>query len=96
MMLSRSSAFSSRNLARCAVMSAGSFGMLVFLSHKGFECENLDDLKGLNRRNPWYAFIMLLLMFSMAGIPPLAGFFGNGEISHNRLYGYTGVLTLFV
>jgi len=59
------------------LMSAGSFGMLVFLSHKGFECENLDDLKGLNRRHPWYAFIMLLLMFSLAGVPPTAGFYAK-------------------
>ena len=59
------------------LMSAGSFGMLVFLSRKGFECENLDDLKGLNRRNPWYAFIMLLLMFSLAGVPPTAGFYAK-------------------
>jgi NADH-quinone oxidoreductase subunit N len=59
------------------LMSAGSFGMLVFLSHKGFECENLDDLKGLNRRNPWYAFIMLLIMFSLAGVPPTAGFYAK-------------------
>jgi NADH-quinone oxidoreductase subunit N len=59
------------------LMSAGSFGMLVFLSHKGFECENLDDLKGLNRRNPWYAFVMLLIMFSLAGVPPTAGFYAK-------------------
>jgi len=59
------------------LMSAGSFGMLVFLSHKGFECENLDDLKGLNRRHPWYAFLMLLMMFSLAGVPPTAGFYAK-------------------
>jgi len=59
------------------LMSAGSFGMLVFLSHKGFECESLDDLKGLNRRNPWYAFLMLLMMFSLAGVPPTAGFYAK-------------------
>jgi len=59
------------------LMSLGSFGMLVFLSRKGFECENLDDLRGLNRRNPWYAFIMLLLMFSLAGVPPTAGFYAK-------------------
>jgi NADH-quinone oxidoreductase subunit N len=56
------------------LMSAGSFGMLVLLSHKGFECEKLDDLKGLNRRSPWYAFLMLLMMFSLAGVPPMVGF----------------------
>ena len=57
--------------------SVGAFGMLLFLSRKGFECENLDDLKGLNRRNPWYAFVMLVLMFSLAGIPPTAGFYAK-------------------
>jgi NADH-quinone oxidoreductase subunit N len=59
------------------LMSAGAFGMLLFLSRKGFECENLEDMKGLNRRNPWYAFIMLILMFSLAGIPPTAGFYAK-------------------
>jgi NADH-quinone oxidoreductase subunit N len=52
----------------------GTFGLLMILSRKGFECETLDDLKGLNKRNPWLAFIMLLLMFSLAGIPPTVGF----------------------
>jgi NADH-quinone oxidoreductase subunit N len=59
------------------LMSLGSFGALVFLSRKGFECENLEDLRGLNRRNPWYAFIILLLMFSLAGVPPTVGFYAK-------------------
>ena len=59
------------------LMSVGSFGMLLFLSRKGFECENLEDLRGLNRRNPWYAFVMLVLMFSLAGVPPTAGFYAK-------------------
>lgn len=59
------------------LMSLGAFGMLLFLSRAGFECERLDDLKGLNRRSPWYAFIMLVLMFSLAGLPPTAGFFAK-------------------
>jgi NADH-quinone oxidoreductase subunit N len=59
------------------LMSMGSFGMLVFLSQKGFECENLEDLKGLNRRHPWFAFILLLLMFSLAGVPPTVGFYAK-------------------
>ena len=59
------------------LMSLGAFGMLLFLSRAGFECERLDDLKGLNRRSPWYAFIMMLLMFSLAGVPPTAGFFAK-------------------
>jgi NADH-quinone oxidoreductase subunit N len=53
------------------------FGVLLLLSREGFESEELDDLKGLNRRDPWFAFIMLLVMFSMAGVPPLAGFFAK-------------------
>jgi len=52
----------------------GSFGLLMILSRQGYECETLDDLKGLNRRNPWLAFMGLILMFSLAGIPPTVGF----------------------
>ena len=59
------------------LMSLGAFGMLLFLSRAGFECERLEDFKGLNRRSPWYAFIMLILMFSLAGLPPTGGFFAK-------------------
>jgi NADH-quinone oxidoreductase subunit N len=59
------------------VMTVGSFGMLIYLSHAGFECENLEDLKGLNRRSPWHAFLMMVIMFSLAGIPPTAGFYAK-------------------
>jgi NADH-quinone oxidoreductase subunit N len=55
----------------------GTFGMVLLLSRAGFEAENLDDFKGLNARNPWYAFIMLLLMFSLAGVPPMVGFYAK-------------------
>ena len=55
----------------------GSFGMVLLLSRAGFEAENLDDFKGLNSRSPWYAFIMLLLMFSLAGVPPTVGFYAK-------------------
>jgi NADH-quinone oxidoreductase subunit N len=58
-------------------MTLGAFGMLLYFSHAGFECENLDDMKGLNRRHPWYAFLMMLIMFSLAGIPPTAGFYAK-------------------
>ena len=58
-------------------MTLGAFGMLLYLSHAGFECENLDDLRGLNRRHPWYAFLMMVIMFSLAGIPPTAGFYAK-------------------
>ena len=58
-------------------MSLAGFGLLIMLSRNGVEFENLDQLKGLNRRQPWFAFLMLLVMFSMAGIPPLVGFFAK-------------------
>jgi NADH-quinone oxidoreductase subunit N len=57
-----------------ALMAAGSFGILTILSRKGFDAERLDDLKGLNERDPWYAAMMALLMFSLAGLPPTVGF----------------------
>jgi NADH-quinone oxidoreductase subunit N len=59
------------------LMSLGAFGVLLLASRKGVECENLEDVKGLNRRDPWVAFLMLLMMFSLAGIPPLAGFYAK-------------------
>jgi NADH-quinone oxidoreductase subunit N len=57
-----------------ALMSAGSFGVLVLMSRQGFEAEELDDLKGLAERDGWLAAMMALLMFSLAGVPPLVGF----------------------
>ena len=60
-----------------AVMSAGAFGMIILLSRAGFEAERLEDFKGLNQRSPWHAFLMLLLMLSMAGVPPTVGFYAK-------------------
>lgn len=57
-----------------AVMSLGAFGIITLLSKQGFDVETIDDLRGLNDRNPWLAFMMLLLLFSMAGVPPTIGF----------------------
>lgn len=57
-----------------AIMSLIAFGMILILSKAGFEAEKIDDFRGLNTRNPGLAFLMLLVMFSMAGIPPLVGF----------------------
>ncbi|MFV0283101.1 MAG: NADH-quinone oxidoreductase subunit NuoN [Castellaniella sp.] len=53
------------------------FGLILLLSRQGFECEEISDLKGLNRRNPLLAGVLLLSMFSLAGIPPLAGFYAK-------------------
>ncbi len=60
-----------------AVMSVASFGMVILLSTKGVEAERLDDFKGLNQRSPLYAAIMALVMFSMAGVPPMVGFWAK-------------------
>jgi NADH-quinone oxidoreductase subunit N len=59
------------------LMSLGAFGMVVLLSRAGFEAERLEDFKGLNTRSPWLAFLMLLLMFSLAGVPPTVGFYAK-------------------
>ena len=52
----------------------GTFGLLMLLSRKGYDCETLEGLKGLNKQHPWFAFIGLVMMFSLAGIPPTVGF----------------------
>ena len=59
------------------LMTVGTFGVLLALARRGFECDQIDDLKGLGKRAPWLAMLMLVLMFSMAGIPPLVGFYGK-------------------
>lgn len=58
-----------------SIMSVAAFGLLVLLSRNGLEIESLEDLKGLNKRNPWLAFMMMIVLFSMAGVPPTVGFF---------------------
>ncbi len=60
-----------------AIMTLGGFGMIILLSRAGFEAENLEDFKGLNERSPWFAAMMAILMFSMAGVPPFLGFWAK-------------------
>jgi len=55
----------------------GSFGVILLLARRGFECEEIADLSGLNQRSPWMAGVMAVCMFSLAGIPPTAGFFAK-------------------
>ena len=59
------------------LMSAGTFGVILLMARAGFEADELDDFKGLNKRSPWFAGIMLMLMFSMAGVPFFIGFFAK-------------------
>lgn len=63
-----------------ALMMAGAFGMVILLSRAGFEADRLEDFKGLNERSPWFAFMMLILMFSMAGVPPTVGFYAKWAV----------------
>ena len=55
----------------------GAFGVVLLLSRAGFEADNLSDFKGLNQRHPWYALVTLVVMFSLAGIPPTVGFYAK-------------------
>lgn len=59
------------------LMGLGGFGMIILMSRAGFEAEELDDFKGLNKRSPWYALMVMFLMFSMAGVPPFLGFWAK-------------------
>lgn len=59
------------------IMSLGAFGMIMYMSKAGFESDKLDDFRGLNQRSPWFAFLMLIFMFSMAGVPPFVGFWAK-------------------
>jgi NADH-quinone oxidoreductase subunit N len=60
-----------------AMMSLGGFGIIMLMARQGFEADNINDLAGLNQRSPWFAFIMMILMLSMAGVPPTVGFWAK-------------------
>ena len=79
------------------VAAAGAFGMIILLSRRGYDAENLSDFKGLNARSPWFALMMMFLMFSMAGVPPFVGFFAKlNVISAVVDSGFTGLAVLMV
>jgi len=80
-----------------AIMTLGSFGMILILSRAGFEAETIDDFKGLNQKSKWYAFVMMILMFSLAGLPPTVGFFAKLFVLQAALNaGYTWLVVLAV
>lgn len=62
------------------MMTLGAFGMILLMSRAGFEADNLEDFKGLNKRSPWFAGVMLMLMFSLAGVPFFIGFFAKFSV----------------
>lgn len=68
------------------LMAAGTFGVLILLSSQGREMDRLVDLKGLGKYNPWFALIMLVLMFSMAGVPLTVGFYAKLYILQSLIH----------
>jgi NADH-quinone oxidoreductase subunit N len=59
------------------MMEVGALGVIIMMIRSGFEAENIDDFKGLNDRKPWLAFLMMMIMMSMAGVPFLVGFYAK-------------------
>lgn len=59
------------------VMAAAAFGIVLLQCGPGGDADSLDDFRGLNRRHPWFALLMLLVMMSMIGVPPLVGFYAK-------------------
>jgi NADH-quinone oxidoreductase subunit N len=79
------------------LMNLGAFGMILLLSRDGFEAEDLEDFRGLNQRSPWYAFLMLLIMFSMVGVPPTVGFYAKLAVLQSVLNAdYLGVAVVAI
>jgi NADH-quinone oxidoreductase subunit N len=63
-----------------ALTTAAAFGVIMSFAREGLEFDRIDDFKGLNKRSPWMAFLMLLVMASLAGIPPLVGFWAKLQV----------------
>ena len=59
------------------LMSLAAFGMIILLNKKGFEADQISDFKGLSKHSPWFALMMLVIMLSMAGVPPFIGFYSK-------------------
>ncbi|MDJ0863806.1 MAG: NADH-quinone oxidoreductase subunit NuoN [Gammaproteobacteria bacterium] len=70
-----------------ALMSMGGFGMIILMSQAGIEADRLEHFKGLNERSPWFAFMMLIFMFSMAGVPPFLGFWAKWSVLRELVAG---------
>ena len=60
-----------------ALTGLAAFGMIMLLSRAGFEAERIEDFRGLNRRSPWLALVMMVILFSLAGVPPTVGFYAK-------------------
>jgi NADH-quinone oxidoreductase subunit N len=79
------------------LMALGGFGVILLLARDGFEAEELSDLSGLSQRNPWCAFLLMIILFSMAGIPPTVGFWSKLFVIQAIVdLGYVGLAVLAV
>ena len=79
-----------------ALTTMAGFGMIIFMSRAGFECDNLDDFKGLWQRSPWYALMMLMTIMSMAGVPPFIGFWPKFQVIMAVINADNGLMWLAV
>jgi len=79
-----------------ALTSIAGFGMIIFMSRAGFECDTLDDFKGLWQRSPWYALMMLMTMMSMAGVPPFIGFWPKLQVIMAVIHADNGLMWLAI
>ncbi|WP_342117617.1 NADH-quinone oxidoreductase subunit NuoN [Pseudoduganella sp. OTU4001] len=75
--------------------TVGSFGLIMVLARQGFEAEEIDDFKGLSKRSPGYALLMSVLMFSLAGVPPMMGFAAKFAVLQSVLTTGAVWLTVF-
>ncbi len=79
------------------IVASGSFGMILLLARQGFEADKLVDFRGLNARSPWFAGMMAILMFSLAGVPPFVGFWAKlGVVQAVLGVGYTWLAVVAV
>ena len=82
--------------------SLGTFGIIILLSRQGHEAEEVRDLAGLGKRSPWFALVMTIFMFSLAGVPPTAGFYAKLAVlqavvsTHVDAYLYLAVFAVVV
>jgi len=63
-----------------AITTSAGFGLVILLSRAGYDAENISDFKGLNKRSPWFAFMVMIVMMSMAGVPPFVGFWAKLQV----------------
>jgi NADH-quinone oxidoreductase subunit N len=79
-----------------ALATIAAFGIMLLLTHQGFEAEEISDLRGLFRHRPWYAFVMALAMFSLAGVPPTVGFYAKLVVLQSLLADNSAVPVVWI